>query len=157
MSDVTLPENQPFFNLARAFLKGASLEMPNAPTMFLDESPANLEFNLQPANKKLDKDLYEVALRCTLTAKRGEKVVYLLEVETAGVFEIRNIPDNEKTGLLEVHCNAILATYLRTHISDFQTRATLPVFLIPEINFAAMYQQKLEQLAAAPAGSSLIN
>jgi preprotein translocase subunit SecB len=108
------------------------------------------------------KDAYEVVVRATVTTKVGEKTLFLLEAKQAGIFEIRNIPQEQLQPIVSVACPGIIYPYLRAIISDICTRAGFPPVTLAEINFQAMYESQMaaaaEEAAKAVAnGSALVN
>lgn len=156
MSDtqVSAPQQaQPFFGIQRVYLKGASLEIPGGANTFLEQTPADMDLNLEVANSVLADGIYEVVLRLTVTGKVNGKALFLVELEEAGIFEIRNLPADVLPSLLEVNAPHILTPYARAHLSDILARATLPLFMLPEINWPAMFAQKQAQQAAPAAAN----
>lgn len=152
MSQTPAPDSAiPVFNIQRAYLKGTSLEMPGAPASFLAHRELSVNLHLDQKHSEVAPGLFEVVLVATLTAtdtKEG-KVYFLLEIEQAGIFELRNIPAEHMAGLLHVRCPGILQNYLRVQITDTLARATLPPFMMPDIDWNAVMQQaQAEQQAA---------
>lgn len=143
------PDNQPFFGIQRVYLRGQSLELPQGAQVFVTQATPAMNLAVQVENKALAENIYEVAIRATLTAEHEGKTLYLLEVEQAGIFEARNLAPEILRDVLEIQAPAILAPYLRTQLSDSLTRATLPLFYLPEINWAAV---ATEQRTAAANG-----
>lgn len=127
----------PVFNIVRVYMKGQSLEMPNAPAIFKSSAECNVNLSVNTKNTEIDPGFHEVVLVGTLsvTDNQTQKVVYLLEIEQAGIFELRNIPAEHVEGLLAVRCPAMLQNYLRVQITDTLSRATLPAFFLPEIDW----------------------
>lgn len=143
--------NAPMFNIQRVYLKGTSLEMPHAPAIFIGQHEIGFNLNLTPKRTELAPGIFELVLHATLTATdtKDGKVWFLLEVEQAGIFELRNIPADHAEGLLTTRCPTILHNYLRVQISDTLSRATLPPFLLPEFDWGHIAQQaQAEQQAA---------
>lgn len=132
------PSTDPFFGVQRVFLKGASLEVPAGSELFLSTAAASLNLALQITTTQLTEGVMEVALRGTLTGTVAEKTAYLVEIEQAGIFEIRNTTPEQQADMLEIGAPSILAPYLRANLADVLTRATLPAFFMPEINWPAM-------------------
>ena len=83
-----------------------------------------------------------------------DKTLFLVEAKQAGIFEIRNIPEDQLQPIIGIACPGIVYPYLRAIVSDVCTRAGFPPVLLSEVNFQAMYEQ---QRAAAEAQSSLTN
>jgi preprotein translocase subunit SecB len=142
----------PAFALQRAYIKGISLEMPKGSATFQQNIQAQTNLDLALAVTRLDENTYESAIRCTITMtdETDKSTVLLLEAEQCGIFEVRNIPEDDLPTLLEIGCPSVITPYLRAAITDILARATLPLFYLPEINWAAVRQQRAaaEQPAA---------
>jgi preprotein translocase subunit SecB len=145
----------PLFQLQRIYLKDASLELPNAPQIFLEAGSPQVEVQMDVSNEKLSDTTTEVQVRVTVTAKMAEKTLFIVEAKQAGIFELR-IPDNQIGPILGIVCPAIIYPYLRSNVADLLSRSSLPPIHLAEINFEVVYQQKLmidAQQAAAAAGA----
>lgn len=140
---------EPIFNIQRTYLKGLSFELPKGAETFLQQGAPHVDLNIGVSNSSLQDGIFEVVLRATITSQIEGKTFYVLEVDQAGIFEVRNLPNDQLQGVLEVSCPNILAPYLRAQIADALARATLPIFYTPEINWLAMYTQRMEAQAAA--------
>ncbi len=116
---------------------------------------------MQTNAQLLGEGAYEVALTVTVTAKIEEKTVFLVEVGQAGIFRIRNVPDESMEPLLSIACPNILFPYAREVVSDAVSRAGFAPVILQPVNFEGMYyaraqQQEAEAQAAAPARSTTI-
>ena len=136
---------QPTFDLRRVYLKDTSLELPNAPAVFLETEAPQVAIEISTENRQLDNDAYEVDVNATITAKLKEKVFFLLEVKQSGIFEITNLPEEQLGPVLNIVCPSMLYPYMRANIADLLTRASLPPLHLAEMNFEQFYQSKLEQ------------
>jgi preprotein translocase subunit SecB len=135
----------PVFQLQRVYLKDASLELPNAPQIFLDQQPPQVDVQLEVGHEKVVDGIYETVVRVTTTAKVNEKVLFLVECKQAGIFEMRGIPDEQFDVILGVVCPGIIYPYLRANVADMINRTGLPPIHLAEINFEAMYRQRQAQ------------
>lgn len=142
---------QPTFDLRRVYLKDASLELPNAPAVFLEEEAPQVAIEISTENRQLDTDAYEVDVNATITAKLKEKVFFLLEVKQSAIFEISNLPEEQLQPVLNIFCPSMIYPYLRSNVADLLTRASLPPLHLAEMNFEQFYQSKIEQEQAAAA------
>lgn len=137
-------QQQPVFAIEKIYVRDLSLEIPNAPNIFLERDTP--EINLQLDSKSIDinsdEGLYEVLLTATVTAKMKDKIMFLVEVQQSGIFRINNIPDGEIDPVLGIGCPNILFPYLREVVSDVVIRAGFPPVILNPVNFEAMYQQK---------------
>lgn len=132
----------PQFAIEKLYVKDLSLEVPNAPQIFLDREPPQIGIELQTNVNSLGDNMYDVSLKVTVTAKAGEKTVFLVEVAQAGVFGVTGVPDDQLQPILMIACPNILFPYARETISTTVTRAGfLPVLLNP-VNFEALYAQQ---------------
>jgi preprotein translocase subunit SecB len=140
------PSNEPVFAIQRTYLKDLSLEIPNAPQVFLEQQAPTVEIQLDVASQVIAEGIYESVVTATVTAKIGEKVGFLVECKEAGIFEIRQIPDEQMPVILNVVCPNIVYPYLRANVADVIQRAGFPPIHLAEINFEAMFQSRLQQM-----------
>ena len=150
MSDVN---TEPYFNIQRVYLKDASLEQPNSPGIFLETEMPSVEVEVDVKAEQLAEGVYEGVVTGTVTAKIKDKVAFLIEAKQAGIFDIRNIPTEQLDPLLGIACPTIIFPYLRANIADLVTRAGFPPIHLSEINFQALYEQRLAQFAAQANGA----
>jgi preprotein translocase subunit SecB len=150
MAEPTPVTEQPSarFNLQRVYLKDLSLEIPDAPKVFLDQPEPRLEIQIDTTEAVLQDGLYEVCVRCTVTCRFGEKTAFLVEATQGGIFEISGVPDSQIELLKGISCPSIVYPYLRANISDAVSRATFPPVHLAELNWEAFYQQRLAQAGA---------
>ena len=134
--------NEPSFNIQRVYLKDLSLEQPNSPTIFTDTNSPAVDISLDIAAAPLTDNVYEVCLTATVTAKIADKTLFLIEAKQAGIFEIRNIAEEQVQQIIGITCPTILYPYLRSNISDTCTRASFPPVFLSEVNFQAMYESQ---------------
>jgi preprotein translocase subunit SecB len=144
----------PQFNLQRIYLKDLSLEIPDAPAVFLDGAEPRLEFQIDAQSKDLAPGVCEVTVRCTVTCRLGDKVGFLVEAAQAGIFEIQGVTDEQYTLLKGISCPSIIYPYLRANIADVVQRASFPPVHLAELNWEAFYSQQLAQNNAKPAENS---
>jgi len=139
--------NQPSFNLQRVYLKDLSLEMPNAPHVFLEQETPQVSVDIQVGGQRLAETIFESSVTCTVTTRINDKVLYLVEATQAGIFELANIPEDQMDPLLGIVCPTMLYPYLRANIADAITRTSLPPVHLAEVNFQALYEQRLAEFA----------
>lgn len=137
--------NQPVFQIQRIYVKDLSLEQPNAPQILLEQSQPQVDVNLNLAAAPFADGLFEVAVTATVTAKIGDKTLFLVEAKQAGIFEIRNIPEEQLQPIIAIACPQIVYPYLRAVVSDIITRAGFPPVHLTEVNFQAMYEAQRAQ------------
>jgi len=148
----------PVFAIQRMYLKDLSLEIPHAPQIFLESKQPTVEVGLDVTGQQVADGIFESTVTITVTTKIEEKVAFLVEAKQAGIFEIRNLPDDQMHLLMNVVCPNIIYPYLRANIADAVQRTGFPPIHLAEINFEALYQQRLaqQQEEAQQQGSGII-
>jgi preprotein translocase subunit SecB len=152
-------DTNPVFQIQRVYLKDLSLEQPNSPQILLEQQQPQVDINLALAAEGVADGMFEVCVTATVTTKVGDRTLFLVEAKQAGIFEIRNLPNDQMQGVVSVVCPQILYPYLRAIVSDVCTRAGFPPILLTEVNFQAMYEAQQAQAAQGGAsgnGSGLI-
>lgn len=145
-------QQQAVFTIEKIYVKDLSLEIPNAPMIFMQRETPQIDVQLHHQGGMLEEGVYETVLTVTVTAKLAEdKTMFLVEVAQAGIFQIRNIPQADLEPVLGVTCPNILFPYLRETISDVVSRAGFPPVLLNPVNFESMYQQQQAQQPEAAA------
>jgi preprotein translocase subunit SecB len=143
-------QEAPSFSIEKLYVKDLSLEVPNAPAVFLERETPEINLQLQTGATKVGDDIFEVILTATVTAKIGEKTVFLVEVGQAGLFRIRNIPQENVEPLLGIACPNILFPYAREVISDSVIRAGFAPVILQPVNFEAMFAARVQQAQQEP-------
>ena len=145
---------QAVFSMDKIYVKDISLEIPHAPQIFLERESPQIDVQLHSQAAAIEEGVFEVAVTTTVTAKLGEKVMFLIEAKQAGIFQVRNVGEAELEPILAVMCPNILFPYLREVVSDVSVRGGFAPVMLNPINFDSLYQQqKLQQAEAATATS----
>lgn len=146
------------FAIQRVYTKDISFETPNSPAVFNQEWKPEVKLDVDTRSNNLGENLYEVVLSVTVTAKLGETVAFLCEVEQAGIFTIADVNQGQLSHMLGAFCPNTLFPYAREAISNLVNRGTFPPLNLAPINFDAIFaaymQQKQQEAAQAEAAKS---
>ncbi|HOB95206.1 MAG TPA: protein-export chaperone SecB [Aquabacterium sp.] len=145
-------DDTPVFQIQRMYLKDLSLEQPNSPQILLEQQQPQVDINLAMSAANVVDGVYEVTVTATVTTKIQDKTLFLVEAKQAGIFEIRNVPQDQLQGILSIVCPQMIYPYLRAIVSDVCTRAGFPPIMLTEVNFQAMFEA--QQAAAAGNGAN---
>jgi preprotein translocase subunit SecB len=146
----TTPEAaNPVFQIQRVYLKEASLEQPNSPAILIEQQQPSVDIQLGVEATPAAEGVFEICVTATVHTKIGDKTVFLAECKQGGIFEIRNVPEDQMGAIMGIACPQIVYPYLRGNVADLITRAGFPPVHLAEINFQAMYEQQQAQAAAA--------
>lgn len=154
MPDAIQENTLPAISMEKIYVKDISLEIPHAPRIFLERENPQIDVQLNTQAASIEENMFEVVVMTTVTARLGEKVIFLIEAKQAGIFRMRNVPAPELEALLAVMCPNILFPYLREVVSDVSVRAGFAPVLMNPINFDLLYQQQKRQTHAASAATS---
>jgi preprotein translocase subunit SecB len=142
-------------SLQSVYLKDCSYESPNGPRVPNNQTwEPKFQLNMNTSTDELGPDVREVLLTITLEAKQGDTTLYLVEVKQGGVFAIAGASPEDMKRLIGSFCPSVLFPYAREVISDLITKGGFPNFLLPLVNFDALFAQASEQ---SPQGSGLVN
>ena len=140
-------QESPVFRLQKLYLKDLSFESPNAPQVFMEKQEPTVDINLEVRNRTLENDHWEVTISVTGTVKNGKegKTLFIIEVEHAGVFILKNIPEENIPMALSVDCPTLMFPFTRQIMSQVSVDGGFMPFLMEPVNFMALYQQRQQQ------------
>ena len=137
-------QDAPVFRMQKMYVKDLSFESPNAPDIFLAQGQEpKVDFNLRLSNKKIDDDHYEVTIALTakiLDQKKDDTVMFIVELEHAAVFLLKNIPAEHLQRVMAVDCPLMLFPFTRQITSQVSVDGGFMPFLMEPINFVALYE-----------------
>jgi preprotein translocase subunit SecB len=139
----------PLFQIQRVYLKDLSLEQPNSPAILTSTEQPSVDIQLAVGMEQVADGIVEVTVTATVTTKIEDKTVFLVEAKQAGIFEVRNLPEDQMGPVIGIACPQIIYPYLRGNVADVIQRAGFPPVHLAEINFQAMYEQQQQQAAGS--------
>ncbi|HSQ69102.1 MAG TPA: protein-export chaperone SecB [Steroidobacteraceae bacterium] len=143
--------NAPVVTPQAIYIKDCSFEAPNGPFVqqqSQQQTNPSVNLNLATRASALAQDLHEVVLQVNLEAKIGEKTVWLLELQQAGAFLIRNLPSNDMNQVLTIMAPNYLMAYARATVSELVSKGGFPPFLLPLVTFEALHARAAQQQAS---------
>jgi len=154
MTEPNSSQETPVFRMQKMFIKDLSFENPNAPQIFLarNQEP-KVDFNLQVNSKKIDEDHWEVSLAITskmMDKNADDQMMFVVEVEHAGIFMMKNIPAEHVQRVLAIDCPLMLFPFTRQIISQASVDGGFMPFLMEPINFIALYENAQQQQTDGP-------
>ncbi|MDH4480468.1 MAG: protein-export chaperone SecB [Rhodoferax sp.] len=150
-----MADQEPVFQIQRVYLKEASLEQPNSPAILLEQEQPSVDIQLGVEANPVADGIFEVCVTATVQTKINEKTVFLVEVKQAGIFEIRNLAQEQMGQIMGIACPQIVYPYLRGNVADLIQRGGFPPVHLSEINFQAMYEQQQVQAAQTSGPATL--
>ncbi len=149
MSEQKTNQEMPIFRLQKLYIKDLSFENPGAPEIFLAHGQEpKVDFNLQLNNHKIDDDNWEVSIAITakvMDKNNDETMMFVVEIEHAGVFLLKNIPAEHIERVLAIDCPLMLFPFTRQVMSQVSVDGGFMPFLMEPINFLALYENARQQ------------
>ena len=145
------PQQQavPVFNIEKIYVKDLSVEVPNAPAIFLERDQPQMELQINTQSTQVEDGIYQCVLSITISAKIKDKAAFMVELQQAGIFRIQNVPAEAMEPALAVGCPNIIFPYAREAVSDAVIKAGFPPLILQPVNFEALYMQQQQQQAKA--------
>ena len=131
------------------------MEQPNSPAILLEQEQPSVDIQLGIEANPVAEGVFEVSVTATVHTKIKDKTVFLVEVKQAGIFEVRNLPEDQMGPIMGIACPQIVYPYLRGNVADLIQRSGFPPVHLSEINFQAMYEQQQSQAAQNSSSSTL--
>ncbi len=162
----TSPGDVPQFRVLAQYIKDISFENPNAPDSLRPaEDQPTTDVGIDVQARRREGDEFEALIRLNITSRRGDQVSFILELEYAGIFIVKNVPDESLQPLLLIECPRMLFPFMRRVVADVTRDGGYAPLLLDPIDFAGLYRSQLEAAAQqqkdAPAatapGSDKIN
>lgn len=149
MTEQNTTQNTPVFRMQKMYIKDFSFENPNAPQVFIaGKHEPKVDLNLQVNSKKVDDDHWEVSLAVTvkmMNTGAEDQIMFVVEIEHAGIFLMKNIPQEHIQRVLAIDCPLMLFPFTRQIISQASVDGGFMPFLMDPINFIALYDSAQQQ------------
>ena len=130
------------FQIEKIYVKDLSLEIPHAPKIFTEQVQPEVQVQINTEAQQFADGYYEVTVTGTVTARLGERTLFLAEAVQAGIFSLRNVPATDIGPLLGIACPTVIFPYLRETMSDVITRGGFPPLLLAPISFEQLYVER---------------
>ncbi len=136
--------------MAGQYIKDLSFENPNVRRLIEaqgDNPRIAVDINVAPSKLPMN-NLYEVILNFQAKAENKIGIIYVLELSYGGIYQIENMPEPNLDAFLHINCPFLLFPYLRRLVSDITREGGFPPLLLDPVDFAQLYDQKLQQQQA---------
>jgi len=145
MSDQEQQQPVPVFNIEKIYIKDLSVEVPNAPAIFLEREAPQIDLQIHTSSEQVQDGIYQTVIALTINAKIQDKTAFLVEMQQAGIFRIENIPAEAMGPAIGVGCPNVLFPYAREAVSDAVMKAGFPPLMMQPVNFEMLYLQQQAQ------------
>jgi len=137
-------DNKPHISINAQYVKDLSFENPNAPASLVDKKQPNVTLGLDIHVTRLPEEgVFEVALHIDAKAMADEKILFVVDLVYAGIFTLINIPEENQSSILAIHCPALIFPFARKIIADVTQDGGFQPLMIDPIDFGALYHKKM--------------
>ncbi|MEH6814527.1 MAG: protein-export chaperone SecB [Motiliproteus sp.] len=143
----TTTSEQPFFAMKKIYVKNSSFEAPNAAKVFNQDWKPEVSLDLNISHELIGDDIYEVVLSLSITAKNGDLLAFVVEVDQGGLFLIKGFPDQKLDEALNSACPMVMFPYIRETIDHIMLKGCFPPLMLAPVNFDALYADKNRESA----------
>jgi preprotein translocase subunit SecB len=151
-------DTMPQVAMIAQYVKDLSFENPSAPGIYQAPEQPRIDVQFNIGSQPVGEDVYEVSLKIDVKAEMGELTAYAVELVYAGVFGIRNVPEEHIPPFLFAEAPRLLFPFARRVVADAIRDGNFPSLVLEPIDFGALYMQQAEQQAqlaeAQPAGEA---
>lgn len=141
-------QEMPVFNIEKIYVKDLSVEVPNAPAIFLERETPQMEMQINTESAQIEDGVYQCLLTITISAKIKDKAAFMVELQQGGIFRIQNLPAEAMEPALAIGCPNIIFPYAREAVSDAVLKAGFPPLMLQPVNFEMLYMQQQQAKAA---------
>lgn len=146
MSEKQNQQEEKGFAIQRVYIKDASFESPLAPKVFVQEVKPQMSVDIQTKHELLDETHTDVVVSVTVTAKHGDKTLFLAEVHQGGIFALKGFSDQEKVPVLSIACPNILFPYAQETIASMIQKGGFPPVYLAPVDFEGLFAQKIAKM-----------
>src|SRR3712207_885307 len=141
-------EGSPQVGILAQYVKDLSFENPNAPAVYQWQGQPQIDVQFNIGAQKLNDEVHEVALKIEVTARAEDKVAFAIELVYAGLFALRNVPEDQLQPFLLAEAPRLLFPFARQVIAGRVLDGGFPPLMLDPIDFAALYMQRAAQQQA---------
>lgn len=163
MADETTPEftpetlsngvdNNPAIGLISQYVKDLSFENPNAPASYQWQSAPQVDVQFNIGAEGVGENLFEVVLKIDVSSKADEGTAFVIELQYAGLFGVRNVPEDQLQPFFLAEAPRILFPFARRVIADAVRDGGFAPMLLEPIDFHGLFMQQSQQAQAEQAG-----
>ncbi len=139
--------NQPRLQVLAQYVKDFSFENPDAPnSLRMREQPPRINIGINVAANQLNQGDVEVVLKIEAQATDGDKALFAVELQYAGVFRIQNVPADQVRPIVMIECPRLLFPFARSIIAEASRDGGFPPLMIDPVDFASLYRDRQLQM-----------
>lgn len=143
--------NTPSVQLLTCYIKDVSFENIGVQNEYIAKSHPQFEVGLNINNKKAtgDGEIYEVSMQVNVKAEEGGQVIFILELDYAGRFRLRDVEESQRVPFLYIECPRLLFPYARRVVSSLTVDGGLLPLNLDHVDFVKLFHDSIKKAQAA--------
>lgn len=155
MSDSAQTQPQPQISILSQYVRDLSFENVAAQAQVSSQEKPDIKVSVNLDAQPRGEDRYEVRLKLSATSTAGGSTMFVAELDYAGVFTVKNVPQEHLHPLLLIECPRQLFPFARRIIADVTRDGGYPPLMLDMVDFVAIYRQELaRRQAEQPVGTA---
>ncbi len=147
-------DTAPVAGVLSQYVKDFSFENPNAPAIYQSQTPPGVDVQFNIVSAKVGDDVYECILKIDVRAELDGQVAFVVDLSYAGLFGLRNVPEEALQPFLLGEAPRILFPFARRVLADAVRDGNFPPLMLEPIDFAGLYMQQAQQGAIQELGTA---
>lgn len=147
-------DTSPAIGLISQYVKDMSFENPNAPAVYQWQDPPQIDVQFNIAADNVGENLFEVSLKIDVTSKTDQGTMFVIELKYAGLFGVRNVPDDQLQPFFLAEAPRILFPFARRVVADAVRDGGFAPLLLEPIDFHGLFMQQMQQVEAEQTGAA---
>ena len=136
--------NEPQAATLAQYIKDLSVESPSTPQVYQWQEQASVDINFNLNVDRASEDVHEVALKIEVKAQSQNGIHFLVDLTYAGIFGLRNFPQEATAPFLLIEAPRLLFPFARQIIAESVQNMGFPPLLLEPIDFGAAYLAQLQ-------------
>jgi preprotein translocase subunit SecB len=149
------PTDEAQVSILAQYIKDLSVENPSSPQVFQWQIQPQVDVQFNIAVDKIADDVHEVTLKIEVSARSENGVHFVVDLSYAGLFGIRNAPEEALPPFLLIEAPRLIFPFARQVVAEAVSNAGFPPLLLDPIDFSQAYMAQLQaaeqQAAEQPA------
>jgi preprotein translocase subunit SecB len=137
-------DSQPQVSILAQYVKDLSVENPSAPQVYSWQVQPNLDVQFNLNVQGAGEGVHEVTLKFDISARSDNGVHFVVELSYAGLFSLRNVPDEALPPFLMIEAPRLLFPFARQVISEAVSNLGFPPLMLDPIDFASAYLAQVD-------------
>lgn len=146
--------NEPQAATLAQYIKDLSVESPSTPQVFQWQDQPSLDVNFNLNVERVSDEVNEVMLKIEVRAHSQSGVHFLVDLSFAGLFGLRNFPEEAIGPFLLIEAPRLLFPFARQIICESIQNMGFPPLLLEPIDFTAAYMARVQAAQPQQAGTA---